>query len=51
MVVGALNLRDAGATHVGNRTKVHTTHNPLRNHVVPETVGNDVPCCQIPNPN
>jgi len=50
MVAGMLNLGDAGATHVGNRTKVHTTHNPLCNHVVPETVGYDIPCCQVPNP-
>ena len=29
MVVGTLNLRDAGATHVRNRTKVQAAHNPL----------------------
>ena len=29
MLVGALNLRDAGATHVRNRTKVQAAHNPL----------------------
>ena len=49
VVVDALNLGDAGTTHVGNRIKVQATHNPLRNHVVPETVGYDVSGCQVPN--
>ena len=49
MLVGALNLSDAGTTHVGNCTEVHTARNPLRYHVVPETVGYDVSGFHIPN--
>ena len=51
VVVGTLNLGDAGTTHVRNRTEVQATHNPLCNHVVPETVGHDVSGCQVPNPS
>ena len=35
VIVDALNLSDAGATHVRNRTEVQAAHNPLCNHVVP----------------
>ena len=51
MVAGMLNLGDAGATHVCNCTKVQSAHNPLRYHVVPKAVGNDIPCRQVLNPS
>ena len=51
MVAGMLNLGDAGATHVCNCMKVQSAHNPLRNHVVPKAVGNDIPCRQVRNPS
>ena len=51
MVAGMLNLGDAGATHVCNCMKVQSAHNPLRYHVVPKAVGNDIPCRQVLNPS
>jgi len=51
MVAGMLNLGDAGATHVCNCMKVQSAHNPLRYHVVPKAVGNDIPRRQVLNPS
>ena len=51
MVVGMLNLGDAGATHVCNCTEVQATHNLLCSYVVPEALGYDIPCCQVPSPS